>query len=113
GGGRERADIRRHATPGDSAHFFAAAKHDACQTKIRHEGLRTIQPVGVAFVDFAPNGIKRKSEEQRDTLKVTGLTIRFVRMRSGTEELKWRNRILRIIRDWCRCFISLCCRPLR
>jgi hypothetical protein len=67
GDGRERTDIRRHAIPRDSAHFLAAAKHDAGQTKIRHDGLRMLQPVHLAFVDFAPSGLKRKPETQEIT----------------------------------------------
>src|SRR5208282_414919 len=106
---RERAGIRRHATPpGDVAHFLAAAKHDAGQTKIRHEGLRTLQAVHLASVDFAPSGIKRKPETTGDIEKITGPRVRFVRMPGEAEEEQaWKNRILRITPKRCRCFITL------
>jgi len=82
----ERSNVRRQAAPGDPAHFLAAAKHDAGQTKIRHDGLQALQPVHLAFVDFAPQCIKRKSEKQRSAQKVTGPRVRFVRMQGEAEE---------------------------
>src|SRR5208282_4860443 len=104
----ERVNIRCQATPGDSTHFLAAAKHDAGQTKIRHEGLRTLEPGNPAFVDFAPSGIKRTTQTQGIAEKVTSPRVRFVRMQGEAEEEQaWMNRILRITRKLCRCFITL------